>query len=202
MGQQLPCTAHYNGRISEGTALLESRELIFRGEFRLVIPFAAMRDVVADAGSLRVTFGPDIATFQIGAAAAKWASAIKNPKSVLDKLGIKAGMSVALVSLPKDELSSQLEERGAKVTRGAPRRPVDAILFGAEESDALRRLPDLRRRLQPHGALWVIRPKGVARITEREVMAAGKAAGLVDTKVVSFSDTHTAERFVIPLSDR
>ena len=29
-------------------------------------------------------------------------------------------------------------------------------------------------------------------------MAAGKAAGLVDVKVVSFSATHTAEKFVDP----
>ena len=33
-------------------------------------------------------------------------------------------------------------------------------------------------------------------------MQAGKAAGLVDVKVVSFSATHTAERFVIPVKDR
>jgi len=33
-------------------------------------------------------------------------------------------------------------------------------------------------------------------------MAAGKHAGLVDVKVVSFSDTHTAEKFVIPVAKR
>ncbi|MFL6248779.1 MAG: hypothetical protein ACJ74H_22330 [Thermoanaerobaculia bacterium] len=33
-------------------------------------------------------------------------------------------------------------------------------------------------------------------------IAAGKAAGLVDVKVVRFSDTHTAEKFVIPLKSR
>jgi hypothetical protein len=33
-------------------------------------------------------------------------------------------------------------------------------------------------------------------------MTAGKRAGLVDVKVVSFSATHTAEKFVIPRADR
>ncbi len=33
-------------------------------------------------------------------------------------------------------------------------------------------------------------------------MDAGKAAGLVDVKVVSFSPTHTAEKFVIPIAKR
>ena len=33
-------------------------------------------------------------------------------------------------------------------------------------------------------------------------MAAGKRAGLVDVKVVSFSETLTAEKFVIPVAKR
>ena len=66
----------------------------------------------------------------------------------------------------------------------------------------LDRLRALKRSLKPNGALWVIRPKGSAAISESEVMAAGKKAGLVDVKVVSFSETHTAEKFVIPTRDR
>jgi hypothetical protein len=33
-------------------------------------------------------------------------------------------------------------------------------------------------------------------------MAAGRAAGLIDNKVASFSDTHTSLRLVIPVADR
>jgi hypothetical protein len=33
-------------------------------------------------------------------------------------------------------------------------------------------------------------------------MRAGKLAGLVDVKVARFSDTHTAEKFVIPVARR
>jgi hypothetical protein len=60
----------------------------------------------------------------------------------------------------------------------------------------------IKQSLKPNGALWVIRPKGRPAISERAVMAAGKAAGLVDVKVVSFSPTHTAEKFVIPVAVR
>jgi hypothetical protein len=35
-----------------------------------------------------------------------------------------------------------------------------------------------------------------------EVMAAAREAGLVDNKVVSFSDTHTALKLVIPKAQR
>jgi len=33
-------------------------------------------------------------------------------------------------------------------------------------------------------------------------MGAGKRAGLVDVKVARYSETHTAEKFVIPLARR
>ena len=56
--------------------------------------------------------------------------------------------------------------------------------------------------LQPAGAAWVVRRKGDPVVSERASMAAGKKAGLVDVKVVSFSDTHTAEKYVIPVGKR
>jgi hypothetical protein len=48
----------------------------------------------------------------------------------------------------------------------------------------------------------VIYPKGVQEIREIDVIEAGRAAGLKDTKVVGFSATHTGLRFTIPLAAR
>jgi hypothetical protein len=48
----------------------------------------------------------------------------------------------------------------------------------------------------------VVYPKGQKHITEAGVFAAGKQAGLVDVKVASFSATHTALKFVIPVDRR
>ena len=78
----------------------------------------------------------------------------------------------------------------------------DAIFIGVTDTAQLSRLATLKRSLKPDGALWVIRPKGRPEISEQAVMAAGKAAGLVDVKVVSLSPTHTAEKFVIPIKSR
>lgn len=50
--------------------------------------------------------------------------------------------------------------------------------------------------------LWVVYPKGVTAIREIDVIDAGRAAGLKDTKVASFSAGHTALRFVVPLTAR
>jgi hypothetical protein len=62
----------------------------------------------------------------------------------------------------------------------------------------------LKRSLKPDGALWIVRPKGRPEISESAVMQAGKAAGLVDVKVkvVRFSATHAAEKFVMSIKDR
>ena len=46
------------------------------------------------------------------------------------------------------------------------------------------------------------RGRGGAGVSERESMAGGARAGLVDVKVVSFSDADTAEKFVIPVAKR
>jgi hypothetical protein len=52
------------------------------------------------------------------------------------------------------------------------------------------------------GALWVVRPKGSAAVTEHDVFDAVREAGLKDTKVVAFSKTHTAHKCVVPLEMR
>jgi hypothetical protein len=52
------------------------------------------------------------------------------------------------------------------------------------------------------GVLWVVRPKGSKDIGETDVFEAIRALGLVDTKVVAFSKTHTAHKCVIPVDQR
>jgi hypothetical protein len=66
----------------------------------------------------------------------------------------------------------------------------------------LRRLPSLVPRLKADGVLWTLRLKGSKDLTESEMMRAGQDAGLVDVKVVSFSEVLTAEKFVIPVARR
>jgi hypothetical protein len=198
MGAEAKCAARLGKKRATGKALLETAELIFRSdELRLKIPFAAMKKVEARGDELHVT-GPDgLAIFELGAAvAARWARKITNPPTLLDKLGVAAGQRVLVAGAGHAELAALL----AGVT--AARDGCDAIFFGAEREADLAKLPALARKLAPAGALWVIRPKGVTAITEKQVLAAGKAAGLVDVKVVAFSPTHTAEKFVIPRGAR
>lgn len=78
----------------------------------------------------------------------------------------------------------------------------DMIFLAADTTDDLSHMRALQASLKPNGAIWVIYPKGQKHITEGGVFAAGKQAGLVDIKVASFSRTHTALKFVIPVDRR
>jgi hypothetical protein len=207
MGYDARCTLRFEGRTLSGTAWLEHKDLVFRGPERLVIPLAAITTATAAGTTLKVRFGQKNAEFEIGADAAKWANRITNPPSRLDKLGVKPGQTIALLNVDDKPFAEELRGRGALVTTPRPAaaaklQGVDMIFFGATQTSALDHLKTLRNVIQPAGAIWVVRPKGQTTISEASTMAAGKRAGLVDVKVVSFSESHTAEKFVIPVASR
>ena len=71
MGDETRCVAKVGERRSEGKARLESAELLFRGEFRLKLPFREMRTVEARGGVLHVSFPDGTAEFELGPLAEK-----------------------------------------------------------------------------------------------------------------------------------
>jgi hypothetical protein len=123
-------------------------------------------------------------------------------RSRVEKLGITRGSDVLLLGIEKDKaFVKELRTAGAAIrTAGSTRADMIFATFG--HRDDLRRLPPLVARLKPNGVLWTLRPKGSKALTEAEMRRAGLDAGLVDVKVVSFSEVLTAEKFVIPLAKR
>jgi len=203
MGSESQCTVHFDGKRSEGKALLETDHLIFRGTIRLNIPRKAITKAEADAGTLRVTFPDGTAAFELGPSAAKWAEKIRNPPSLLDKLGVKPDMRVAVLGVDDDAFLEQLAERTSDIARRTPKKDTDVIVFGANSVTDLSRLEKLGGYLTPAGAIWVVHTKGKgAAFKDVDVFAAAKKAGLVDVKVAAFSPTHTAEKLVVPVKLR
>lgn len=202
MGYEKTCTMRYRGETSEGRALLETEEVIFRGDVRVTFPFAEIESVSASDGRLHLSTAHGTAVLELGEDAPKWADRIRNPKSVLDKLGVRAGMRVSVLGIKDAGFIARLRGAGAVVSVGRGRKESDMVFLGIDKKAGLSRLATAQEWLTPAGAIWVIRPKGTPQITDRDVIAAGKAAGLVDTKVVRFSDTHSAEKLVIPRSRR
>jgi hypothetical protein len=186
MGQEAKCRVEFEGKSSLGKALLETNELIFRGDFRLKILHRAISTMEARDGRLNVVFDGGRAVFHLGDAAEKWAARIRNPPSRLDKLGVKPGMRVRLIGRFEPAFADEIKTRGALVVRSK----AELTFLAAGTKDQLVELAYLT-----DGPVWVVYPKGVKTITENDVIAAGRAIGMVDVKVASFSAEQTALKF-------
>jgi hypothetical protein len=119
-----------------------------------------------------------------------------------DKLGVKPGQKIAVLGVESAEFLSELAARVPEYSRGKRLNGADLIFFSAEATADLAQLSSLARSMQKDGAIWVVYPKGQEHIREMDVITAGKSAGLTDNKVCSFSSTHTALRFCIPVAKR
>ena len=123
-------------------------------------------------------------------------------RSRIEKLGVKSGTQVLVLGVEGDcQFMDELRAQGASVRTGG-NKAMDMIFALFRHRNDLRRLPSLVTRLKPNGVLWTLRPKGSPDLKESEMMRAGQDAGLVDVKVVAFSDVLTAEKFVIPVAKR
>jgi hypothetical protein len=122
---------------------------------------------------------------------------------LLDKLGVKPGMRVAVIDVDDEGFLEALGERTSDITHGPPLPRTDIVFLGADTIAELERVGVLRSALGPTGAIWVVSRKGkAATLRDVDVIGAAKSVGLVDNKVASFSPTHTALRLVIPVALR
>ena len=128
-------------------------------------------------------------------------------KRLVDKLGIKPGMRIALVGAPRGYRSTLGPLPIGVVVATAPRGTLPFIHFFATKRVLLeRRFPLLKRALAQQGALWVSWPKkasGVATdLTEDVVREVALAGGLVDVKVCAVDDVWSGLKLVRRLRDR
>jgi len=123
-------------------------------------------------------------------------------RSLLDKLGVKPGQKILILGVNDGNFITEIRPFNPKFEETKPAADIDLIFFGVEQKKDLARLPQLRKPIAKNAAIWVVYPKGRQEIRELDVITAGKSAGFTDNKVCSFSSTHTALRFVIPLANR
>ncbi len=204
MGLETQCTLERDRRKVVGRALLESDHIAFRGRTQ------SARFLLADVSHVEVEGDVLVLTHRDGAArlhlregmAATWLAKIRNPRSLLDKLGVREGMRVAVIGVDDADFLRQLRERVGRYDADA-QPSTDVVVLGIDAASQLSVLAALKSTLVPNGAIWVVHRKGKeATVRDVDVFAAGRAAGLVDNKVAAFSPTHTAERLVIPRAAR
>jgi hypothetical protein len=201
MGLEAKCVAWLDGQVSEGKCQLESEQISFKGEYKLTIPFGSIRHLNAGEGKLSIAFNAGTLILDLGPAATKWAEKIKKPKTLLEKLGIKEGIKVSVHGIRDKEFFKQLKEKKVDLSKNLS-KGSDIIFLQADSKKELESVNSAAKNLAPNGAIWIIYPKGKQELKQDDIFRAGKSAGLVDVKVVSFSPTHTALKFVIPVSMR
>ena len=111
-------------------------------------------------------------------------------------------MRVAVLGVKDKRFRRELRERTTDIAERRPKKGSDLIFLAAAETNGLKRLKRLQEFLKPNGAIWVVWPKGQPALKENDIILAAKAVGLIDNKVVSFSETLSALRLVIPLARR
>lgn len=121
----------------------------------------------------------------------------------IDKLGVRPGARCCLLGGFEPGFLGELRDRTSDISQGRLIDACDIVIVIIDTLDGLGTLGELRRHIRQDGAIWVVSRKGrAATIRDADVMEAARAVDLVDNKVVSFSDTQTALRLVIPRAKR
>jgi hypothetical protein len=202
MGEDATCDVRRGRKRETVKVHLEPNELRIGGSLAERIPIGAIKSSEAKGGELTVVWTGGKAVLALGKDAEKWALKIRYPKSRLDKLGIKPGLRVAVVGLDDPAFRKELAERTKDVTEGGPRAETDVVVVAMTKPADLARLKNLRESIKKNGAIWVVWPKGRKEFREDDVRAFGPKAGLVDVKVMAFSDTLSGLKMVIPVKER
>lgn len=123
-------------------------------------------------------------------------------KPRVDKLGVTPQSRIAILGVTEPGFRGELRAAGGRVVPGRAGARLSHVFLQADSHAALRRMGAAARMIASNGAVWLVTPRGIPAVTEADALAAGRGAGLTDVKVVRFSGTHTAHKFMIPRSAR
>ncbi len=130
-------------------------------------------------------------------------------KDVADKLGLKPGHLVRFVGTGDPELIQKVRTQVGPSVKDE-RQKADVILYWPQSPEEVTpTLKRLKTAIVPDGSIWVISskkgkvgPGGAPYLPDQMLIPFGLAAGLVDNKICSLSESETAMRFVIRRRDR
>lgn len=124
----------------------------------------------------------------------------RSPKPVLQKMGVKPGMRVAIVNAPADVMPLLTAPAGVAVEAGLGSGIYDAtLLFVHSRAEVEANAPTVLRATRPAGLLWIAYPKksrgspsDISRDAGWETL---RAAGWDTVSLVAVNSTWAALRF-------
>jgi hypothetical protein len=196
MGREARCTCRCGQRSGRVTALLESGELILRGEFRARAQFTSLTNVQVRGDTLVLAAAGETIELDLGAKRAQsWAAALAAPPQTLaQKLGIAATTPVYFHGTIDPE---PLRDALARANDRAPSiHEADVALIRTDDPNELAAWLD-GPAAGANAPIWVVYRKGRgAPFGENGVREIMRARGLIDTKIARVSDELSALRFV------
>jgi|SRR6185503_2874417 len=210
MGYETKCRVRVDNRAGAvreadaATVLLETDELIVRGDARVRVPRTAIERITSRGGVVTITAPNAVISLTLGAdAAAKWQKKLgEAPKRLIDKLDVKPDAAVWLSGITDAELIAQVKDRTAHTSAGRTAKACDVVFVQVNEGGELDRIDRAARAIKPDGAVWVVHPKGKTGVADTTIYARASTLGLTYTKVARVSDTLTAEKLVWPRASR
>jgi len=193
MGREARVYAEVGSEAGDVRALLESAELILRGEIKRRFPKAAIEQLRVEDDMLRFRAIGEAVALHLGAKVAQsWVAAIAKPlPSLRKKLGLGTDARALLIGEVADEaLAEAMHE--ALVTDGAAAQMMIAVIDGP---------CDLVEAQHIHASfptlpLWAVYPKGRGvAFGDTAIRTALREAGFRDTKSCAVSKDLTATRY-------
>ncbi len=200
MGREATCDCTFNGTTAKVKALLETHELILRGDIRMTAPLHSLTKVRVESDNLCFNLDKRPMQLHLGAKAAEsWAKKIKTPPpSLADKLGI-TGKVVRTIGPVSDRALFSALSSAAQVRAEDP----DLIISIVETPESLATtLRNAQKQLARSIPIWLVYRKGPGHpINESHIRSTLRALDYMDTKVASVSPELTALRFNLPKSN-
>jgi hypothetical protein len=195
MGREAICKCDWAGTTVTVKVLLESTELVVRGEIHKRVPISGLLNVEVQSGWLRFnTSGDQVQIFLGAPAAERWAAAIKTPPpSLARKLGITDRSVVRTIGSINDKTLNAALAEAAQVSAKRPDMIVAYVDTPESLNAALRAVKSQMLKSIP---VWFAYPKGPGHpLNESTIRSLLRNNGMVDTKVASVSSQLTALRF-------
>jgi len=199
MGLEKVCLARLDGQTGEGKAHCGDGEVDFKGEFRFRWKWSELTSRSIENGTLRLFRNGQVAELHLGEDAAKWLHQIENPKSRLDKFGLKPGHAYDARGEFDESFPSELANRAGEPDASRFR---DIVFVRLDSRDDLPKLLDARKDIVQNGMIWAVWPKGRKELREDDIRNFALANGLVDVKVASFNEALSSLKLVIPVAMR
>lgn len=189
MGLEAPCDIETGGQTHHARALLESHDLIVRGDLRLRLNLAEITKVDVRDGALHFVHGETGYVLRLPPGRAEtWARKMTTPPpSLAAKLGISPDRPAFVIGAVTDPvLAAALAGNIVADPTGAAQ-----LIIVSETVDALPE-PDIL----PPLPVWIVYPKGAASaLPEAAVRSHMRTAGWTDTKTSAVSGRLSALRF-------